>query len=89
MEKKMKVKITDDRLVGVYANSMVVTHTGEEFVIDFINAFPPEAVVTARIITSPGHLKRIIRALEDNLKKFEEKFGPVRTAPEPTEWGVQ
>ncbi len=89
MEKRMKIKINDDVLKGSYANSMVVTHTREEFVIDFINSFPPEAIVTARVITSPGHLKRIIHALTENLRKYEEKFGEVKEAPEPTGEGIQ
>jgi hypothetical protein len=87
MEKKksgLNIKITDDILRGVYSNSMVVTHTREEFVIDFINTFPPEGIVTARIITSPGHLKRIIRALMDNLSKYEKTYGEVKEAPDPT-----
>lgn len=81
---RMNIKITDDILKGVYANSMVVTHTREEFVIDFINTFPPEGIVTSRIITSPGHLKRIIRALMDNIEKYEKTHGEVKEAPEPT-----
>lgn len=87
MEKKksgLNIKITDDVLKGVYSNSMVVSHTREEFVIDFINTFPPEGIVTARIITSPGHLKRIIRAFMDNLEKYEKTYGEVMEAPEPS-----
>lgn len=87
MEKKksgLNIKITDDILKGVYSNSMVVTHTREEFVIDFINSFPPEGIVTSRIITSPGHLKRIIRALMENLGKYEKTYGEVKEAPEPS-----
>jgi hypothetical protein len=48
MEKKksgLNIKITDDILKGVYSNSMVVTHTREEFVIDFINSFPPPGAI--------------------------------------------
>lgn len=92
MEKKkhgMNIKITEDILRGVYSNSMVVTHTKEEFVIDFINTFPPEGIVTSRIITSPGHLKRIIRALQDNLGKYERTHGEVVEAPEPTGKAIQ
>jgi hypothetical protein len=63
---------------------MVVTHTREEFVIDFINSFPPEGIVTSRIITSPGHLKRIIRALMENLGKYENTYGEVKEAPDPS-----
>ena len=70
---------------GVYANQMLVSHTREEFVIDFVNLFPPEGVVNARVIVSPGHLKRMIRALSDNLDRYEASHGPVieAMAPEP------
>lgn len=87
MEKKkpgLNIKITDDTLKGVYSNSMLVTHTREEFVIDFLNTFPPEGIVTSRIITSPGHLKRIIRALADNVNKYEKAYGEIKEAPEPS-----
>ena len=57
--------------------------TREEFVLDFVNAFPPEGVVNARIIVSPGHLKRMIRALQDNLNRYETAHGPVIEAEPP------
>ena len=79
----MRVKITDEILRGVYANQMVVTHTREEFLLDFVNAFPPEGIVNARIIISPGHLKRVIRALAENVRKYEEHHGEIREAAEP------
>jgi hypothetical protein len=82
-DKEIQIKITDEIFKGVYANSMVVSHSKEEFVIDFINIFPPGGIVTSRIITSPGHVKRIIRALGENLKKYEKTFGEVAEAPEP------
>ena len=86
--KGMNVKITDEELKGRYANLVRITHTREEFILDFINMVPPQGAVTARIVTSPGHLKRLIRALSGNLKLYEERFGPVQEAPEP-EGGVQ
>ncbi len=81
--KEIKIKITDEILKGVYANNMVVAHTREEFLLDFINIFPPGGIVNARVIISPGHLKRLIAALRDNMKKYEEKFGEIKEAPEP------
>lgn len=80
---QMRVKITDDILRGVYANQMVVSHTKEEFLLDFVNAFPPEGIVNARIIISPGHLKRVIRALAENVRKYEDRFGEIPEAAEP------
>ena len=82
-QNQMRVKITDETLRGVYANQMVVSHTKEEFILDFVNLFPPEGIVNARIIISPGHLKRVIRALADNVRKYEERFGEIREAAEP------
>ena len=70
----MNVKITDDMLSGVYANAMRISHTKEEFLLDFMNLFPPQGIVTARVVISPGHLRRILDALNVNLKNYEEKF---------------
>jgi hypothetical protein len=80
---ELGIKITDEILRGVYANNMVVAHTKEEFFVDFINVIPPQGIVTARVIISPGHMKRIIRALSENLRKYEAKFGEIAEAPEP------
>jgi len=79
----MKGKFTDDILKGVYANNLFIAHTREEFVLDFVNAFPPHGIVNARVIMSPGHLKRLIRALTQSLEKYEKTFGPLQEAPEP------
>ena len=77
------IKINDSVVGGVYANNMIVGHTREEFVMDFIYVFPNQGVVNARVITSPGHMKRIIKALQDNLRKYESQYGEVREAVEP------
>lgn len=82
---KLQVKVPERVLPGVYSNQMMVAHTREEFVIDFINLFPPEGVVNARVIVSPGHLKRMIKALQDNLKRYETNHGPVVEAAPPQE----
>ena len=81
--KGLNVKITDEELKGRYANLVRISHTREEFILDFINMVPPQGSVTARVITSPGHLKRLIRALSTNLKIYEDNFGPIAEAPEP------
>ncbi|MEA2600396.1 MAG: hypothetical protein QOF89_1388 [Acidobacteriota bacterium] len=81
------VKITDDELKGRYSNLLRITHTREEFILDFINLVPPQGIVSARIVTSPGHLKRIIGALSANLERYEKTFGTIQEAAEPTEGG--
>ena len=82
-QQKIQIKVPDEIMRGAYANAMAVFHTREEFVIDFLNVFPPAGIATARIITSPGHMKRIIRALHENLRRYEDNFGTVVEAPAP------
>jgi len=84
-QQKVPIKFAPHAIGGVYSNQMMIRHTREEFLMDFINLFPPEGVVNARVIISPGHLKRMIRALQDNLGQYEAKFGPIieATPPEP------
>jgi len=79
-EKEIKIRAKDDELKGVYSNSMRVFHTKEEFVLDFFMLSGSEGVLASRVIMSPGHLKRTISALQDNIKKYEEKFGKVESA---------
>jgi len=86
-EAAFNVKITDDELKGRYSNLLRITHTREEFILDFINLVPPQGIVSARIVTSPGHLKRIIGALSANLERYEKTFGTIQEAAEPTEDG--
>jgi hypothetical protein len=80
----LNVKIGDEELKGRYSNLLRITHTREEFILDFINLVPPQGMVTARIVTSPGHLKRIVQALAANLSRYEEAFGPIPEAADPT-----
>ncbi|HEV8629381.1 MAG TPA: DUF3467 domain-containing protein [Thermoanaerobaculia bacterium] len=79
----VSIKIADDELKGRYSNLLRITHTREEFILDFINLVPPQGMVCARIITSPGHMKRIVSALAGNLARYEEAFGPIQEAQEP------
>ncbi|MBM4395970.1 MAG: DUF3467 domain-containing protein [Deltaproteobacteria bacterium] len=80
------IKVREEVVGGVYSNNMVVAHTREEFVMDFIYLFPQQGIVNARVITSPGHMKRIIRALNENMRKYEAQFGEIKeSSAEPTE----
>ena len=65
---------------GFYANAMLNNHTKEEFVMDFMSIFGQNGTVGSRVIMSPGHFKRMIRAMEGNLKKYEETYGKIEEA---------
>jgi hypothetical protein len=64
---------------GIYSNLAIITHSHSEFVLDFIKMMPgiPKAKVKARIILTPQHAKRLFRALQDNILKFERQFGEI------------
>jgi hypothetical protein len=80
---QLQIKATDEKLKGEYANMMQILHNKEEFVLDFLNIFPPTGTLNSRIIVSPGHFKRMVKALEENLKKYEDQFGKISEADMP------
>ena len=80
---QIQIKATDEKLRGEYSNMMQILHTKEEFVLDFLNVFPPAGTLNSRIILSPGHLKRMQKAIEENLKKYEDTFGNIEEASAP------
>lgn len=82
-KKEVKVSFPENLRGGVYANNMIVAHTKEEFILDFMMITPPVGSVTARVVTSPGHMKRMLSALKINLDKYESKFGKLVEAAEP------
>lgn len=72
---------------GVYSNLMMISHRREEFVLDFLFVQPQrgpngEAVATlrSRVVTTPEHTKRVLRALEENVRRYEAAFGPIQEA---------
>lgn len=76
-QQQLNIRVKDDDLKGAYSNAMQVSHSKEEFILDFFLTYPPEGVLSSRVIVSPGHFKNIIRALQENLGKYEEKFGKI------------
>lgn len=78
---RIQLQVDDDIAEGLYTNLVLINHTENEFVLDF--AFVPpgaqRAKVRARMISSPQHTKRLLRALQKNLEKYEERFGEIDT----------
>ncbi len=83
-EKKNKnqinIELDEEIAQGLYSNLAVITHSSSEFVIDFVRVMPgvPKARVKSRIILTPEHAKRLLLALQDNLKKFESVHGTIK-----------
>ncbi|CAN5755242.1 DUF3467 domain-containing protein [soil metagenome] len=87
MSQELKLELDKETAKGVYTNMAVITHTKDEFIIDFALAYPGQSPqVGSRIITSPSHAKAFLRSLEDNLRRFEARFGEVGENPKrPTD----
>lgn len=82
-KKQTQIKASDEKLKGEYSNMMQIIHNKEEFVLDFLNVFPPTGTLNSRVIVSPGHYKRMIKAMQDSLQKYEENYGKIEEASEP------
>ncbi len=82
-QKQIQIKAKDEVLAGKYANVAQVSHTKEEFILDFMSIFPPAGTLNSRVIMSPGHYKRMIKAMQDNLQKYESSFGSVQESDAP------
>ena len=80
---QIQINADQKTLVGTYANTMRVLHTKEEFILEFANVHPPVGELIAKIITTPGHMKRILAALQENLKRYEASFGNIEEAASP------
>ena len=79
----LNIKIGDEELKGRYSNLLRITHTREEFILDFVNLVPPRAMGTAGSGAGPGHRTRMVPALAQNLARYEEAFGPIPEAADP------
>lgn len=80
----LNVELTEEVAGGTYSNLAIISHTPAEFVIDFLQVLPglPKAKVRSRIILSPYHYKRLLLAMQDNLAKYESRFGEIQARDE-------
>lgn len=82
---QINIELPEEVAQGVYSNLAIITHSSSEFVIDFVRMMPgvPKAKVKSRIVLTPEHAKRLLLALQDNVKKYEAQHGPIRNADKP------
>jgi len=72
-----QIKIADNIPGAEYANAMQINHSKDEIQLMFLNIFAASGRVTGKIVTSPGHFKRMIKAMNENLDKYEKQFGKI------------
>lgn len=82
-QQNIQIKVDDETLKGKYSNMMQVSHTKQEFVMDFMSVFPPTGIVVSRVITRPEHFKRVVKALDENLKRYEQQHGEIKEVEIP------
>jgi hypothetical protein len=77
---QLNIELSEDIAQGIYSNLAVITHSSSEFVVDFVRIMPgvPKANVKSRIILTPEHAKRLLFALQDNIKKYETVNGQIK-----------
>ena len=90
---QLNIEISEEVAEGTYANLAIITHSHAEFVVDFVNVMPgtPKSKVKSRIILTPQHAKRLMKALIENIQKYEAVNGTIKDLEEiqlPMNFGV-
>jgi hypothetical protein len=82
---QVQIKADEKEMVGQFCNLVMFHHNPEEFTLQFIYLFPnvPQGKLLSSMIVSPAHAKRILKALAENISRYEAQFGPIRDVPEP------
>lgn len=77
---QLNIEITEEIAEGQYANLAIITHSHAEFVIDFVNVMPgtPKSKVKSRLIMTPQHAKRFMKAIMENISRFEDSHGQIQ-----------
>ncbi|MGK7390898.1 MAG: DUF3467 domain-containing protein [Candidatus Cyclobacteriaceae bacterium M2_1C_046] len=87
---QINIELSEEIAEGIYSNLAMIAHSNSEFVIDFIRLMPgvPKAKVKSRIVITPEHAKRLLNALNDNIKKYEQNFGPIKKTDETPKFPI-
>lgn len=81
----LNVELSEDIAEGIYSNLAIINHSPSEFVLDFIKIMPgvPKARVKSRIVLTPQHAKRFLRAMGDNIARYEQQHGEIQDVEQP------
>ncbi|HVB07998.1 MAG TPA: DUF3467 domain-containing protein [Candidatus Acidoferrales bacterium] len=82
-QQQVQIKADEKEMVGQYTNLAMIHHNAEEFTLNFIYIFPnvPQGKLVSSVILSPGHAKRLLRALGENITRYETQFGTIPEGP--------
>lgn len=84
-EKQINIELDEETAEGTYSNLAIINHSATEFVVDFVNIMPgrPKAKVKSRIVLTPQHAKRLMKALGENINRFEKAHGKIKEFDQP------
>ena len=79
-QQSLQLELPQNVAQGEYANFAIITHSSSDFIIDFARVLPgvPKAQVKSRVILAPEHAKRLLIALQENIARYENEYGPIR-----------
>jgi len=85
-QKQINIELDEKMAEGIYSNLAIINHSVSEFVVDFISMMPgaPKAKVKSRIILTPQHAKKFLKALSDNVQRFEKAHGTIKDYEQPS-----
>lgn len=85
-QNQMNIELPEEIAEGIYSNLAIISHSQSEFVVDFIRIMPnvPKAKVRSRIILTPQHAKRLLKAMIDNVNRYEAQHGKIEEPDMPT-----
>lgn len=82
---QINIELDENIAQGIYSNLAIINHSKSEFVVDFITIMPgvPKSKVKSRIVLTPQHAKRFLKALHDNVNRFEKAHGEIKDYQQP------
>lgn len=83
---QINIELDEKTAEGIYSNLAIINHSASEFVVDFVTLMPgvPKAKVKSRIVLTPQHAKRLLKALGENIQRFEAAHGQISETEQPS-----
>ena len=80
-QNQINIELKEEVAQGTYSNLAIISHSSSEFILDFVRIMPgiPKAEVKSRIILTPEHAKRLLQALQENVVRYEQQFGDIKS----------
>lgn len=84
-QQQINIELDEQTAEGVYSNLAIINHSASEFIVDFISIMPgrPKAKVKSRIVLTPQHAKKFLKALGENVHRFEQAHGTIQDYDQP------